>query len=201
MSTEAMRKAFDEAVKRAPEFAPEFAEHRAWAEQFAWGIVFDVCKALAAPEPDGWQGGEEWEPLAWALCAEENGEDACSELIWEGGPVKEPWGDRWMKYEPEAKRMIALVRKHVALAAPEPKAEAMVRFCPGCGSVGPVPETYRDCCPDGKKARMIPASLAAHCHDLFQLALEAAPAAQPQPQPERAARAASFWSTVGTPGG
>lgn len=76
-----------------------------------------------------------------------------------------------------------------ALAAPEPKAEAMVRFCPGCGSVGPVPETYRDCCPDGKKARMIPASLAAHCHDLFQLALEAAPAAPPQPQPEQAAQA------------
>lgn len=61
-----------------------------------------------APE---WEGAEEWQPLAWALCAEENGEDACTELVWEGGPIPEPWGDRWLKYEGEAKRLIALVRK------------------------------------------------------------------------------------------
>lgn len=65
-----------------------------------------------------WEGGEGWEALAWHLCAEEHGEDACNELIWEGGPVPEPWGDRWMKYEPEAKRMIALVRQFTTPPAP-----------------------------------------------------------------------------------
>lgn len=65
-----------------------------------------------------WEGAEEWMPLAWALCADEHGEEACTELIWEGGAIPEPWGDRWLKYEGEAKRLIALVREHVpALAA------------------------------------------------------------------------------------
>lgn len=58
-------------------------------------------------------------------------------------------------------------------AAPPP-AEPMARFCPGCGSVGQVPDTYRDCCPDGIKARVIPAALAESCHGLFQLAIGAA---------------------------
>jgi hypothetical protein len=78
-----------------------------------------LCKAYALAalasvegEPK-WGGAAEWEPLAWALCAEEHGEEACNELIWDGGPIPEPWGDRWMKYEGEAKRMIALVREHV----------------------------------------------------------------------------------------
>jgi hypothetical protein len=61
-----------------------------------------------------WEGAEEWMPLAWELCANECGEEACTELIWEGGPVPEPWGDRWLKYEDQAKEMIAMVRKHVA---------------------------------------------------------------------------------------
>ena len=73
-------------------------------------------EALAQPdvgmEPVAWEGGEGWESLAWALCADENGEDACNDLIWEGGPTPEPWGDRWMKYEGDAKRMIALVQAH-----------------------------------------------------------------------------------------
>lgn len=65
-----------------------------------------------------WEGAEEWMPLAWALCADEHGEEACTELIWEGGAVPEPWGDRWLKYEGEAKRLIALVREHVPTPAP-----------------------------------------------------------------------------------
>lgn len=68
-----------------------------------------------------WQGAEYWMPLAWALCAEECGEDACTELVWEGGPIPEPWGDRWLKYEDEAKRLIALVKEHTA---PQPAAPA-----------------------------------------------------------------------------
>jgi hypothetical protein len=82
-------------------------------------LAEEARAALAAlraqPAPDEqaagqWEGGEEWERLAWHLCAEENGEDACTELIWEGGPQPEPWGDRWLKYEGEAKRLIRLVR-------------------------------------------------------------------------------------------
>ena len=73
-----------------------------------------------AQEPCGWDGAEEWEKLAWHLCAEENGEDACNDLIWEGGPMPEPWGDRWLKYEGEARRMIALVRTHVPAPQPAP---------------------------------------------------------------------------------
>ena len=67
--------------------------------------------------PVAWERTEGWEALAWQLCAEENGEEACNELVWEGGPIPEPWGDRWLKYEGEAKRMIALVGKH---ASPPP---------------------------------------------------------------------------------
>lgn len=60
-----------------------------------------------------WDSGEEWEPLAFCLCAEENGLDSCHELIWEGYPP-EPWGERWQKYEREAKRMIDLVSQYAA---------------------------------------------------------------------------------------
>lgn len=76
------------------------------------------------PEPVAPEVGEGWEALAWQLCADENGEDACNELVWEGGPIPEPWGDRWLKYEGEAKRMIALVSKHASPhpAQPEPAA-------------------------------------------------------------------------------
>jgi hypothetical protein len=59
-----------------------------------------------------------------------------------------------------------------ALLATEP-AEPMIRFCPGCGSVGTVDEKFRDCCPDGVQARMIPEPLAKRCHNLFSLALDA----------------------------
>ena len=61
-----------------------------------------------------WGGAEEWMPLAWELCANEGGEDSCEELIWEGGPIKEPWGARWLKYEGPAKEMIAMVRASLA---------------------------------------------------------------------------------------
>lgn len=90
-------------------------------------LMIAVCAELASlvrsvpvgeVKPVAWEGGEGWESLAWELCADENGEEACNELIWEGGPVPEPWGDRWMKYEGEAKRLIALVHKHTTPPAP-----------------------------------------------------------------------------------
>jgi hypothetical protein len=82
----------------------------------------EMSNEKQAPVAQGWEGAEEWMPLAWHLCAEENGEDACTELVWEGGPVPEPWGDRWLKYEDKAKRMIAKVREQ-AHAAPAPMAQ------------------------------------------------------------------------------
>ena len=78
----------------------------------------ELREHLAQPEPVAWEGGEEWEPLAWALCADENGEEACRELIYEGGAAPEPWGERWLKYEDDARRMIAWVRKYTAPPVP-----------------------------------------------------------------------------------
>lgn len=96
------------------EFCPRAA---AWA--MAW-LTATQEQALSQPAegqvlaaPRGkWEGGEYWMPLAWQLCADECGEDACNELVWEGGPIPEPWGDRWLKYEHEAKRLISLVHEH-----------------------------------------------------------------------------------------
>lgn len=88
-------------------------------------LVGSASFSANAGEP--WTGGEEWEALAWHLCAEENGDDACGELLWEGGPIPEPWGDRWMKYESDAKRMIELVRKFVA-APPTAQAEGWTKL-------------------------------------------------------------------------
>ena len=85
----------------------------------AWWMLVVIDAALAAPEPqpDTWDGAEEWERLAFELCADEHGEESCNELIWSDF---EPWGERWLKYEDEAKRMISLVRKHTApVAAPQ----------------------------------------------------------------------------------
>lgn len=84
------------------------------------GWIDDMRKELAAIRANEakWEGAEGWEQLAWQLCAEENGEDACNELIWEGGPIPEPWGDRWLKYEDEAKRLIKLVREYSPVASP-----------------------------------------------------------------------------------
>ncbi|WP_423457996.1 hypothetical protein [Ottowia sp. VDI28] len=54
---------------------------------------------------------------------------------------------------------------------PAISAEPLVRYCPGCGSVGPVDSKYRDCCPDGNEARMIPQALAEKCRDTFKIAV------------------------------
>jgi hypothetical protein len=79
-------------------------------------------------EPVAWEGSEGWESLAWELCADENGEEACTELIWEGGPIPEPWGDRWMKYEYEAKRLIALVQKHTSPPQRLPLTDEQIQY-------------------------------------------------------------------------
>ncbi len=71
----------------------------------------------AAVEPENGHAGEDWELLAMALAREDH--DDIHQLIWEGGPIPEPWGEVWQKYEDDARRMIALVREH----APAPEAD------------------------------------------------------------------------------
>jgi hypothetical protein len=61
----------------------------------------------------------------------------------------------------------------LAFAATQASAEPLARYCPGCGSVGPVGDEYRDCCPDGNQARIIPARLAEKCRDTLRLAIQA----------------------------
>lgn len=97
-----------------------------------------------------------------------------------GDADREP-GDDVAWCEARAAEPLPFIRAALR-AADAAQPEPVVRFCPGCGSVGPVPEKYRDCCPDGSHARLIPESLANRCRDLFKLALESA-AAPPQPAP------------------
>lgn len=78
-------------------------------------------------EPEEPYNGDGWELLAMALAAEEH--DDIHRLIWEGGPVPEPWGEVWQKYEGDAKRMIDLVQKH---ATPPPLSP------PATGNVGAI---------------------------------------------------------------
>jgi hypothetical protein len=110
MKDEALKLALDDLI----------AEYHMETSSFAKRVDEIFKQALAAqPAPvqvpvaaKDWEGAEYWMPLAWELCADECGEEACTELVWEGGPIPEPWGDRWLKYEDEAKRLIALVQKH-----------------------------------------------------------------------------------------
>lgn len=91
---------------------------RAWDRMRKAGDAAREALSAQPAETVSWEGTECWEALAWQLCADENGEDACNELVWEGGAIPEPWGDRWLKYEGEAKRMIALVQRHAPQPAP-----------------------------------------------------------------------------------
>lgn len=82
----------------------------------------------------------------------------------------------------------AIARRIAAALTQAPSdtgAQPLVRFCPGCGSVGPVEAKWHDCCPDGNEARMIPAKLAEKCRDTFQLAIRniAAPPPVTEAQP------------------
>lgn len=80
----------------------------------------------------------------------------------EDGPLL-GWTKHWVEYPIGTK----------FYAAPQANAEPLVRYCPGCGSVGPVESEYRDCCPDGGEARMVPAPLAEKCRDTFKIAVKA----------------------------
>ncbi len=81
-------------------------------------------------------------------------------------------------------------------AQPVAGSETLIRYCPGCGSVGTVEGNYRDCCPDGGRARMIPEPLAKQCRDTFRLAINAVCAS---PQPVIAPDQADFGPESDTP--
>lgn len=108
---------FAEAEREADHYAAQYADDGEVSVEFYQVTKIDrgaADRRLTAEHggADKWEGAEGWEQLAWELCANECGEDACNELIWEGGPVPEPWGERWLKYEDEAKRLLAMVRKY-----------------------------------------------------------------------------------------
>jgi|GEM_PF-2949113 len=50
--------------------------------------------------------------------------------------------------------------------------EPMVRFCPQCGLIGEPGEQYRDCCPDGSHARVVPKKFAEDCQQLFRFVVD-----------------------------
>lgn len=110
---------------------------------------------------------------------------------------EEPGFVRLPRTAAEAECMAKLGMMWLEANAPEKLAakEPLTRFCPGCGSLGPVDAKYRDCCPDGGRARMIPESLAQRCHDLFLLALEAVKghATQPVEIHQWRKRGTSMW--------
>jgi hypothetical protein len=83
------------------------------------------------------------------------------------------WHDTRMTAPPNEAEMRAKgYSLQLAFSAPQASADPLARYCPGCGSVGPVGDEYRDCCPDGNQARMIPARLAEKCRDTFRLAIQ-----------------------------
>lgn len=74
----------------------------------------------------------------------------------------------------------ALTTIRAARAREQAEQEPLVRFCPGCGSIGEVDSKYRDCCPDGIKARLVPSRFAEECQGLFNLVIgNVAPVREP----------------------
>lgn len=77
-------------------------------------------------------------------------------------------------------KAIAAIREQKAELGKQAEQEPLVRFCPGCGSIGEVDSKYRDCCPDGIKARLVPSRFAEECQGLFNLAIgNVAPVREP----------------------
>jgi len=110
---------------------------------------------------------------AWA-----NEEYMCGRRMGKGEPAM---SDRAEAAKSECVAAILALPAPVAaqagqVAVPE---EELARFCPACGSVGEVGPGYRDCCPDGSEARLIPKRLAEKCHELFKVALSTMRAAAP----------------------
>lgn len=48
----------------------------------------------------------------------------------------------------------------------------LIRYCPGCGSIGEVEATYRNCCPDGQLAFKVPHNFARACQATFRALID-----------------------------
>lgn len=83
----------------------------------------------------------------------------------------EKYGIQWALHTPDAIREVIADAQRLAVA--QTHGERLARYCPGCGSVGPVEGDYHDCCPDGDEARMVPAALAEKCRETFNIAVKA----------------------------
>lgn len=70
------------------------------------------------------------------------------------------------------------IEQHLRAAPQAAPTQELVRFCPHCGLIGEVEDEYRDCCPDGDGAYMVPSKFAEQCHATFRLCLETATAPQ-----------------------
>jgi len=137
-------RALDKKAENARELGLDYEPE----ERYTYGtpLLDAFTKPAPVQEPVAardWEGAEYWMPLAWELCADECGEEACTELIWEGGPIPEPWGDRWLKYEDEAKRLIALVQKHTTPPAQPAPAPGYCKHCKQYSIEEPLPSAQR----------------------------------------------------------
>ncbi|MHA6905164.1 hypothetical protein ACEQ38_08020 [Ralstonia syzygii subsp. celebesensis] len=86
----------------------------------------------------------------------------------------ELWGEYQDEFIADAKAAL-LAAQSGQRATPEP----MVRFCPQCGLIGEPGERYRDCCPDGSHARVVPKKFAEDCRQLFRLVVDGVKAESP----------------------
>lgn len=78
-----------ECIGDQPEMTPEeIAEYEAHEK-----AVYDVALWLMARE-----GEDEGDP---------------HELLYSGGPIPEPWGERWQRWEDAAREVVALVKPNV----------------------------------------------------------------------------------------
>jgi hypothetical protein len=120
------------------------------AEQLAGtaSLLEDFAVKVKQPPSNGYTEPRSIECAVWDRC--EAGGEAVDSFELEDG---------------EAEAIAALIR--AALAPCD-----TVRYCAGCGSVGDVPNTFRDCCPDGSSMSCyIPRKIAEQCHGTFRAAI------------------------------
>ncbi|MGE8688581.1 MAG: hypothetical protein ACN6PJ_15665 [Achromobacter sp.] len=142
-----------------------------WTRPTAWAYA-QVCKArdkwqAAASAPVAGEAQEHYDEVKATLQGAHRIMEGVSAIERRAGPI----GSHARGYTHKITN--ALRHLDALYAAPQASAEQLVRYCPGCGSIGPVEEKYRDCCPDGDEARMIPAALAEKCRDTFNIAVKA----------------------------
>lgn len=84
-----MREEFEAELAKMPEWAPEFEQHRAWVEAFAWNLWQAQAQAarhaqLSTAEPFGYFRAD---PFGWTDCAET---DEGAKALYEAAPQQAP---------------------------------------------------------------------------------------------------------------